>query len=85
MGAVTPAEWERALGAALGVPVSVRYGRARRTVVRARREGERMVVTLNEVFAQAPPDVQVALGAWLRAGRRARRACANMGKIQSLL
>ena len=80
MGAVTPTDWERALGAALGVPVSVRYGRARRTVVRARREGGRMLVTLNEVFAQAPPGVRDALGAWLRAGRRARRASAELDR-----
>jgi len=65
----------------LGRPVEVRYGEARRAVVRVERpgrvsEGRRsMVVHLNAMFARAPEEVQHALALWLRSGRRARRSC----------
>jgi len=70
------ADWERLLGAALERPVVVSYGRARSAVVRAkpRRDGA-LLVRLNAMFADAPPEVQRALASWLRSGRRARRAC----------
>lgn len=73
---VAPAQWERRLTETLGVPVEVRYGRARTQVVRAGFDGPRgvWVVRLNAMFADAPEEVQEALARWMRAGRRARRA-----------
>jgi predicted metal-dependent hydrolase len=67
---------------ALGVPVRVRYGRARRHVVVVRPDNAEgswkgaLELRLNHLFAEAPDDVVEALAAWLRSGRRARRACA---------
>jgi predicted metal-dependent hydrolase len=73
-------DWSALLSRDLGLPVEVRYGRARTDVVSARREPRsRMLrVRLNAMFADAPPAVQEALGAWLRSGRRARKSAAAL-------
>jgi hypothetical protein len=66
---------------ALDVPVRVRYGRARRHVVVVKPDNAEgswkgaLDLRLNHLFAEAPDEVVEALAAWLRAGRRARRAC----------
>jgi len=86
---MTPAEWGAELGAALGYAVRVEFGRSRSAPVQLRparpaelreepalREG--WVVRLHEVFAEAPPEVREALASWIRAGRRARRACREL-------
>ena len=75
MTAVTAEDLERVLREQLERPVRVLYGRARRTPVQAQVRDGVMVVRLNAMFADAPPDVQLALARWLRSGRRARRAC----------
>lgn len=74
-------DWERLLGEALERPVRVRYGRARTSVVRAQpqRDGS-LLIRLNAMFADAPAEVQDALVRWLRVGRRARRASADLDR-----
>ncbi len=69
-------DWSRRLSDALERPVTVQFGRARRNVVVARRVGEHTQLRLNYGFLEAPPEVFEALVAWLRSGKRARRACA---------
>lgn len=76
----TSDDWDRYLGAQLGFPVKVSYGRSRSTPVRTRsrtfddgRQG--LAIRLHGRFAEAPADTREALARWLRAGRRARRAC----------
>ncbi len=67
------------LAAALGQPVEVRFGHSRSSPVRATRRGRGpWVVHLHEMFAEAPPEVEAALVAWLRSGRRAGRACLEL-------
>ena len=73
--ALGPQDWERGLSADLKRPVRVHYGRARRSVVRAAEEGGVLVVRLNAMFADAPPEVRSSLSSWLRSGKRAPRAC----------
>jgi len=75
MPALAAEDLERDLSAALVRPVEVRFGHARRTVVRAQQQGGVLVVRLNAFFAEAPAEVRAALGTWLRSGRRAPRAC----------
>ncbi|MDP6538407.1 MAG: hypothetical protein QF903_06425 [Planctomycetota bacterium] len=81
--------WEAELSSALGRPVRVRYGRSRSAPVVAREPTARelrtdralsggRVVRLHGLFAHTPPEVRAALGLWLRAGRRARRACREL-------
>ena len=65
---------ERALAAALGRPVAVRYGDARHTVVHAAERAGTLVVRLNRFFAEAPDEVRAALAGWLSGGRGARSA-----------
>jgi hypothetical protein len=67
-------DWRAFLTAEIGAEVEVRYGRARKQVVRVTRRGAERVVHLNAVFADAPPEVRDALARWLRSGRRARAA-----------
>ncbi|MCZ6786571.1 MAG: hypothetical protein O7E54_05335 [Planctomycetota bacterium] len=64
------------LGERLGRRVHIRYNKARTMPVRAEtlRDGT-WRIRLHAMFRDAPPEVWDALAAWLRAGRRARRAC----------
>jgi len=72
-------EWEDLLASRLERPVRVEFGRARTTPVLARPTGTRELrVRLHRFFADAPAQVREDLAAWLRAGRRARRACARL-------
>lgn len=68
------AEWSAFLSRELGAPVEVAFGRARRSVLVARplRGGYR--VRMHRGFEAAPQEVRAAAAAWLRSGRRARRA-----------
>jgi len=72
---VTPRQWEAWLADRLGRRVDVAYGRARTAPVQVVDDRRTLRVRLHRFFADAPPEVRDALGAWLRAGRRARRAC----------
>ncbi|TAJ18303.1 MAG: hypothetical protein EPO68_08020 [Planctomycetota bacterium] len=71
--------WERELVAELGCAVDVRWTRARSQVVRMRRErrrgAARIELALADFFRAAPPDVRSAVAAWVRSGRRAKKAC----------
>jgi hypothetical protein len=75
---LTAEEWSALLSRGLGREVEVRYGRARTDVVSARIDAHSGAwrVRLNGMFADAPAEVQSALCAWLRSGRRARKAAA---------
>ena len=75
---VSPAEWESQLGNALAKNVTVRYGRARTQPVRATFDNGSVDIRLHEFFRTAPPEIAGDLAAWLRAGRRARGACARL-------
>ena len=70
------ARWSEELSAALGLPIAVAFGRARRQVLVAKPDGPGWRLRLNERFAEAPPEVRAAVAAWLAKGRRARRASA---------
>lgn len=60
------------------MPVEVRFSRARRTVLRVEKHGETLRVHMHSFFAHAPLDVQEHVLAWLRSGRRARRATSQL-------
>jgi len=84
--------WSRYLGAALGVPVVVTFGRSRSVPVQSRRVrlepggGAGIEIRLHRMFAAAPGDVRQALARWLRLGRRAGRASVRLdGWIQEAL
>ena len=66
------------MSSALGRDVRVVFGKARRNVIVARDRGHELELRLNERFADAPEDVFEALVAWLRSGKRARKACARL-------
>lgn len=79
--------WEALLSRELGHEVRVRYGRARRSVLQVhdlctappplrRPPGRGYYLRMNAFFGRAPEEVQGAVVAWLRSGRRARRASA---------
>ncbi len=75
---MTPREWETWLGHRLGRRVDVAYGRARTAPVQVVDDRRTLRVRLHRFFAEAPTEVRDALGAWLHAGRRARRACRRL-------
>jgi hypothetical protein len=75
---VTPGQWEVWLADRLGRRVDVTYGRARTAPVQIIDDARTLRVRLHRFFVGAPPDVREALAAWLRAGRRARRACRRL-------
>jgi hypothetical protein len=58
--------------------VTVAYGRARTAPVQVVDDTRTVRVRLHRFFAESPPEVRDALAAWLRAGRRARRACRQL-------
>ncbi|MCA8979612.1 MAG: hypothetical protein H6831_10310 [Planctomycetes bacterium] len=75
-------DWQAFLQARLDYPVDVRYGRSRSTPVQllAGKPGlERgYLVRLHRFFETAPDEVAEDLAAWMRAGKRARAACARL-------
>lgn len=72
------ADWSSFLTGELGRRVDVRFGSARRNVIVVREQHGTLHVRMNRVFGEAPHDVRVATAAWLRAGKRARRACERL-------
>lgn len=67
------------LGDRLGAPATVRFSRARTAPVRASREADgTWNLRLHRFFATAPEGICEDLSAWLRSGRRARRACERL-------
>ena len=66
---------EAFLSERLGRPVQVAYGSARTAPVQVVHEASQVRVRLHGFFRGAPADVREALAAWMRAGKRARRAC----------
>ena len=71
---LTEHDWQRHLTSALATPVTVRYSRARKTVIRTRHTHDALEVTMQRFFAKAPEHIVEATEKWLRSGRRARRA-----------
>lgn len=69
------ADWSSHLSGELGRSVCVSFGRARRSVLVAREQGRVLSVRMNACFAEAPPEIRAATAAWLRSGKRAKRAC----------
>lgn len=84
------AQWAAELTAALGYAVLVEFSRSRSTPIQLRHArpaelkenpalAKGWVVRLHEMFADAPPEIREDLASWIRAGRRARRACRDLG------
>jgi len=74
-------DWSTYLAAELRVPVGVVYTRSRKTPVAVRTLREprgALEVRLHKLFAEAPPEVHGAVASWVRSGRRAPRACAQL-------
>ncbi len=87
---LSESEWTAELAAALGYAVRVEFSRARSTPIQLRharpaelREepalSDGWIVRLHEVFAEAPPEIRADLASWIRVGKRARRACRDLG------
>jgi hypothetical protein len=73
------AAWQAALVDLLERPVQVCYGRSRTTPVQVRSTVDGGVaIRLHHMFAAAPAEIVAALAAWIRVGRRARRASATL-------
>jgi hypothetical protein len=71
-------DWSAYLTAELRSPVEVRFSRARKTPVVLMSSGRGSLVRMNAFFSEAPPEVRQALAAWLRSGRRAKRAARTL-------
>jgi len=71
---MTEARWRDELSTLLDQPVSVRFTRARTTPLVVERSSDHVTVRMHEMFRRAPSQVVAATGAWIRAGKRARRA-----------
>lgn len=67
--------WADFLARETGRPVAIRFGNARTSVIRYRRErtGE-IRLHMSGFFEQAPREIRQAVAAWVRAGKRAKRA-----------
>ncbi|HIG11102.1 MAG: hypothetical protein ABGY71_12120 [bacterium] len=87
--ALSEEDWSRELETLLGYAVEVRFGRSRTAPVQLlpakggellRRPALRRgwIIRLHEVFAHAPQAARADLAAWIRVGRRARRASAAL-------
>ncbi|MFB3066930.1 MAG: hypothetical protein ACE10D_10510 [Planctomycetota bacterium] len=77
-GPLSTDAWESFLAEQLQRVVRVSYSRARNTPVEAVFEGPVMRLRLHRFFAGAPESVRGSLAAWLRSGRRARRASTEL-------
>jgi hypothetical protein len=82
---LTPERWQDFLTLELDCPVRVVYTRARRMPIQvkrlaAARRGRpgQIEVRMHSMFSGAPPDVHKAVASWIRAGKRAPRACAAL-------
>ena len=78
MPLVNVADWQSHLERALDRRVQVSFGRARTQPVKAQFDGARLDLRLHEFFADATEPVADDLAAWLRVGRRARKASARL-------
>ena len=78
MGSFGARDWSAYLTAELKSPVEVRFSRARKTPVVWTASGGGSLVRMNAFFSEAPPEVRQALAAWLRSGRRAKRAARTL-------
>ncbi len=67
--------WAELLSKELGLRISVRFGRARNSVLRVVKSDGELAVHMSSFFEHAPADVRGAVVQWLRVGRRAR--CSN--------
>ncbi len=80
----TVEHWERFLGERVPYPVAVRYGRSRTAPVQLLPGraglGAGYLVRLHRFFEHAPDEVAEDLAAWMRAGKRARAACARLDR-----
>ncbi|MGK0216905.1 MAG: hypothetical protein ACI9HE_000378 [Planctomycetota bacterium] len=74
----SPAQIELILTEFLGRDLCVSLGKSRTQPVRATREGNAWSLRLHAAFAEAPHDLLLDLGRWLKAGRRARAACQRL-------
>lgn len=74
----SPAQIESLLSDSLGEELSVSLGKSRSQPVRATREGQTWSLRLHTAFAEAPDELLLDLGRWLKAGRRARAACKRL-------
>ena len=60
------------------VPVQVTYGRSRSTPIQVRWNGKHPLIRFHHMFGEAPTEIVEAVAAWLKNGRRARRACTEL-------
>jgi len=77
----TEEAWSAYLTAELRVPVRAHFTRSRKAPVAVRPAREprgALEVRLHRLFAEAPPLVHGAVASWVRSGRRAPRACAQL-------
>lgn len=83
-------DWERELSLSLDYAVKVQFTRARSSPIQLRHATPAellsqptlkggWVVRLHRVFEQAPPEIRADLASWIRVGRRAPRACRDLG------
>jgi len=77
--------WENRLAGEVGVTVRIVFNRARTEPVRWTWERPRgsnglIEIRLHEHFIGAPDEVRSALASWIRAGKRARKACATLDR-----
>lgn len=76
---LTEADWKQSLERELGVPVDVRYGRARHRVIEAKpKRGGGYDLRMSAMFRDAPADIRWAVGRWMSVGKRARKACTRL-------
>lgn len=85
--AETSAVWRDYLSMELACTVRVVYTRARRTPLQVRRRAEARAVVhrtievrMHAMFATAPAEIRRAVAVWIRSGRRAPRACAELDR-----
>lgn len=88
--ALSESIWETELSVSLGYAIKVEYTRARSSPIQLRhakptelRQRPELkggwVVRLHRMFEDAPPEIRADLASWIRAGRRAKRACRDLG------
>ena len=79
----TPEQWGDFLTEATGNPVRVTFGRARRQVITSKGywadpTGKPIELRLTSFFSQAPRGILLAVASWLKSGKRAKAACAEL-------
>ena len=79
----TAEDWGDFLTDATGNPVRVTFGRARRQVIQSKGywddpTGKPIELRISSFFSQAPTEILSAVALWLRSGKRAKAACAEL-------